>query len=485
MIALSLKRGTGTGRMRWSVWLLCLLTLMVPRPFKAQINAISSSELVGQMSVNAPWLPLKDLLEQAHRLKAQQSWAPLLELLHPLEPLHAGDPEFDRFLGQAASRAGALTRAILAYERLWAAYPDDPVIQAEMATLLFRTGENKRSKELFESLLAQPLPDDVRGQVGHYLGAIRDRTVVVGSDWQFWSVLSAGHDSNVNAGSVSGRVHIPGFPAFYLLPDDPLRRKASSTHSAQIGVRWVHRVKAADSPLQACQLMGEGSAQDTRYERLPTYDGQGLVLEAAITCPMQDRRQSWQVGVQATKDWRAQDVVRETQALRGLYFWDWPGVGQLTLSAQTGGVQYPLDPRRKGQRHGASLGWMSKLGDSERWLVGASAGVATEEPDSSERKHQGVNALNVQGHLRYRLGQRTALQFYVSQEHRRHMAEDVLFQSLRRDRQRLLAVNFNWTPNDRIHAQWSFGLSRLQNTSSIDLYSYHRIAPTVTWRAAF
>jgi hypothetical protein len=87
--------------------------------------------------------------------------------------------------------------------------------------------------------------------------------------------------------------------------------------------------------------------------------------------------------------------------------------------------------------------------------------------------------------MRYSLSQQMAVQLYASYEQRRYMADDVLFQTRRQDRQRQGVASLIWTPGDRFHSQWSFGLSRLQNTSSIDLHSYRRIAPTVTWRAAF
>ena len=466
-------------------WVILLLTLLLCIPLKAQVNPAVSFAVDDPLIQSPPMLPIQNLLEQAQDLRLQQKWETLLQLLHPQESHHAGEPEFDFLLAQAASRAGSLTRAILAYERLQAIYPEDLVIQAEIATLYFRTGENQSAKVLFDTLLDNPLPKEVRVQVGHYLRAIRDRTQVAAPDWQLWTALAAGHDSNVNAGSDLNQVRIPGFPTLDLLPDDQLRRKSSGLRSAQIGLRWIHRIEAPTSRWNACRLMGEGTAQDLSYDQWPTYDSQALILEATLKCPTQDRRRSWQAGVQAQQDWRQEGAVRQSGSLNGIYFWDLPGTAQITLSAQTGRVHYMLDPLRKGVRHGASLGWMSRLGTFEQWLVGSSVGLSMEKPDSVQRRHQGAHALNVQVHMRYSLSQQMAVQLYASYEQRRYMADDVLFQTRRQDRQRQGVASLIWTPGDRFHSQWSFGLSRLQNTSSIDLHSYRRIAPTVTWRAAF
>jgi tetratricopeptide (TPR) repeat protein len=132
-------------------------------------------------------LPIVLLLNQAEVLKSQQAWQALLMLLYPQEVHHAGNPAFDSLLGLAASRMGELTRAILAYERVLDAEPQNTVIQAAMASLYFRTGENKDAQFLFQSLQTMPLPSDVTRQLEQYLRALDERLRKPESGFKIWS----------------------------------------------------------------------------------------------------------------------------------------------------------------------------------------------------------------------------------------------------------------------------------------------------------
>ena len=430
-------------------------------------------------------LPLGLLLDKAQALKKQQAWLELLVLLYPQEVHHAGQPAFDSLLGLAASRTGELTRAILAYERVLDAEPQNTVIQAEMAALYFRTGENKDAQFLFQSLKAMPLPSEVARQLDQYLRALDERLRKPESGFKIWTSWATGHDSNINAGTELSTVKVPGYPDFEIPPDHVLRRRSSDMISGLLGLRWQHAFDDPSNRLHNCQLLTEGSAQVVDYARWSDFSTQSVALESALNCPRQDPRQQWQIGLQVQNEKRNHETVRNSQLVRGIYHWTMEGASQLTASVQTGRLQYPQDTLRDGHRHAASLGWLSKLGAQENWLLGTSVGLTQETVSHASRRHQGFGSVNWQGHARYSMTPTTALQLFVTHETRHHRGQDALFLSQRKDRQWLWVAALSWKPDSRLESQWTLSLSEQRNKSSLELYSFKRLTPTLNWRAAF
>lgn len=462
----------------------------------AMCSAQTTTELTNQaasMQVNtaeglmrqADPLPIDLLLNQAQSLKSQQAWQALLVLLYPQEVHHAGHPAFDSLLGLAASRTGELTRAILAYERVLDAEPQNTVIQAEMASLYFRTGENRDAQFLFKSLKSIALPSEVERQLDQYLRALDERLRKPESGFKIWTSWAAGHDSNINAGTDLSTVKVPGYPDFEIDPDHTLRRRSSAMVSGLLGLRWKHVIDDPTNRFDNCQILAEGSVQAVDYARFPDDSTQSMVLESALNCPRQDPRQQWQVGLQAQNEKRNHDSVRNTQLVRGIYHWTLEGASQLTASFQTGQLQYPQDSMRNGHRHAASLGWLTKLGAQENWLLGTSAGLTQETVSQASRQHQGFDSVSWQGHARYSLSRTTALQLFVAHEKRHHRSQDALFLSQRKDRQWQWITALSWKPDSRHDSQWTLSLSEQRNKSSLELYSFKRITPSLNWRAAF
>jgi hypothetical protein len=430
-------------------------------------------------------MPLERLLEQARALQNEQAWPQMLALLYPQEVYHAGHVAYDSLLGLAAARMGELTRAILAYERVLDAEPDNTEAKAAMAALYFRTGENKDAKALFESLRAMPLPPALAHQTDHYLRALDDRMRKPETGWTLWTSWSAGHDSNINNGTDLTTIEVPGQPAFNLTPDHDWRRKSSAMTSGLLGLRWSHQVDAPSADIHNCRIVGEGSAHIVEYERWKDFSTQTLVVDSALNCPQLDPRKQWQLGLQAKNEKRNHQTLRNSQTLRANYFLTRADASQLTTSVYLGRLQYPQDPLRDGQRYQVNLSWMAKLGPQEKWLLGSGFGVAREHVNEASRKHQGYRSADWQAHARYSVTRKTALQFYVSHQMRRHQGDDAVFLARRRDQQWLWSLALSWQPISRYGSQWTAGLTGQDNKSSIDVYSFKRLTPTLNWRAAF
>jgi hypothetical protein len=231
--------------------------------------------------------------------------------------------------------------------------------------------------------------------------------------------------------------------------------------------------------------MAEGYAQAVDYALWSDFSTQSVVLESALNCPRQDPRQQWQIGLQAQIEKRNHENVRHSQLVRGIYHWMLAGSSQLTASVQTGRVQFPQDTLRDGHRHVISLGWLKKMGSQENWLLGTSAGLTQENVSHTSRRHQGFQSINWQGHARYNMTRTTALQLFVAHEKRHHSGKDALFLTHRKDQQWNWVAALNWTPETRYESQWTVSLSEQRNKSSLELYSFKKITPSLNWRAAF
>lgn len=448
-------------------------------------NSPKKIKVLELLTHRAPAMPMDDLLKKSNELKNRQAWQELLTLLLPQEDHHAGDPAFDALMGLAAARTGKQTRAILAYERVLDLHPDNQIIRAELASAYFNTGENKLARDLFESLIQQPLPLEVQSHVAHYLRALRDRMKKSDNGLQMWTSLTAGHDSNINAGTDLETVQIPGFPAFSLPADHALRRKSSAMSSALLGVRWTQPIDASQTFVHGCKWLTEGSTQIVNYASWVAFSAQTLVLESALSCPLEGGAREWQAGVQAQNDWRDNKSQRTSWAMRGMHSWNLSGASQLNASIQSGETHYAQDPLLDGPRHTLRLGWIGKLGAREQWLMGSSVGVGRESTLNTQRNFQAAATTNWLGHLGYHLDHRTVVQLYASHEWRRNLTEDPVFLEHRRDRQLLLVGGVSWRPESYQETQWTASLSYQRNRSSIDLYNYSRLIPSIGWRAAF
>jgi outer membrane protein len=428
---------------------------------------------------------IEQLLEHALVLKKNQDWARLFDLLYPQEVHHAGHSGFDNLLGLAASQVGELTRAIMAYERVLDVEPENVTVKSTMASLYFRTGENKDAQALFQALKNSPLPSEIMVQMGHYLRALDERMRKLDDGWKIWSSLSAGHDSNLNYGTDLKSVKLPVSGDVQLAAEHEARRKSSAMSQGVLGLRWSHLIDDADLNFNRCRLLAEASVQVVDYARWSDFSTQSRVLESSLNCPQEDPRQQWQIALQAKNDRRDHQSVRNSHMLRGLYYWSLEGASQLTASLQSSRLDYPQDNLRDGDQHATSLGWMAKLGEQEKWLVGASVGAVAEKVRHAQRQHQAYRSVNWQAHARYNTTSRTAVQLFVSQEKRRYQATDTVFLDQRHDRLRLWGAAMSLTPVSRYESQWTLSVTGQINTSSLGFYSYRRTTPSINWRAAF
>jgi outer membrane protein len=93
------------------------------------------------------------LIDRAAALVQGGSAREAFDLLDAQEAVRAGDPAFDAAMGSAAHAAGQYSRAVLAWERVVAAQPDNMAAQVALARALYAVGDQRGVLALSERAL--------------------------------------------------------------------------------------------------------------------------------------------------------------------------------------------------------------------------------------------------------------------------------------------------------------------------------------------
>lgn len=139
----------------------------------------------------------RKVLDRARGLLEQRQGQQAYELLAPHEYDWAGDPEYDRLLGNAALASGRPDEAAMALERAAAAEPGDPATRTALARAYHYSGESALARSELDDLGIQRLPrdayrDDPLRDIDTR-GRRRERS------FRYYVMFDAGYDSNANA----------------------------------------------------------------------------------------------------------------------------------------------------------------------------------------------------------------------------------------------------------------------------------------------
>ncbi|RJF89671.1 DUF560 domain-containing protein [Oleomonas cavernae] len=155
--------------------------------------------------------------------------------------------------------AGQYRAAIDLLDGILADHPDLVRVRLELARALFLTGEDDlRATFQFERVLAGDLPETVRVNVERFIAAIRQRRV-----WSLNAAVAIVPDSNINSGPTSREVIIEGLP--------PLELKESVTEKSAVGVQaslgGTYRFTLSDKiRLQVGGSVFEKAFEDSRFD---------------------------------------------------------------------------------------------------------------------------------------------------------------------------------------------------------------------------
>lgn len=181
--------------------------------------------------------PVADIRQLLQEGKPAQAWQ--------MAQRHAdrlGQADFDLVYGVAAVNGGRPAVGVLALERVLFADPANAIARLELARGYFLLGEDARSREEFDTVLAARPPAEVERVVREYLAALTERADRFSARLTGYLELGGGHDSNVPSGVEDPNITLPVFGEITLA--DNAVRASDRFQVAGLGVRYARPLKA-------------------------------------------------------------------------------------------------------------------------------------------------------------------------------------------------------------------------------------------------
>lgn len=414
------------------------------------------------------------LLDEAAALMQRGSFVEAFQLLDAQEAQRAGDPAFDAAMGHAARAAGQYTRAVLAWERVVVADPDNQAAQLELGRALFAVGDPRAARSLSGLVREQGVPVDAALDVDQFLVSY-DRPDHGGvSSIKGYVELAVGHDSNANAGPATAELvsPLPATPAWTLAP--AALATPADFGSALLALRGRYVLDARWS------LVGAASASTRRHSsEARAFDSRQFDGSAGVSW----RAERHEILVSAVGASYVLDGerLRSIAGLQGEWIYRLDGFRQWSGFVQVLELHYPAQPVRDVRRSvaGGSYAQVFRNGALAYGMVYA----GRESPDTVGVPHLGHRLAGWRVGGQYPLTNRLGIFAALDGERRHYGAVDPFFAVQRRDRQVSLALGLSWVPSPgwRITPQ----VMRVRNDSSLPITQYERTVYSVTLRREF
>lgn len=414
------------------------------------------------------------LIDQASALVQRGSAREAFDLLDAQEAARAGDPAFDAAMGAAAHAAGQYSRAVMAWERVVAAQPDNMAAQVALARALYAVGDQRAVLALSDLARAQGIPVDAALSIDQFLVSYDRAASDGGSSLKGYAELALGHDSNVNAGPASMLLPspVPGTPAWTLAPSALAR--STDFLAALVAVRGRYVMDARWS------LVGAAAGTPRRNEGgAGAFDSDQLDASAGVSW----RSERHEFIVQGQGAYYALDGtrLRSIGGVLGEWIYRLDGFRQWGSFVQSARLHYPTQPLRDVQRTVLGTTYAHVFREGSVAYAGVHGG--REEPDAAGVDYLGHRLVGVRAGGQLALARNWALFANLDWERRRYGAADPFFAVVRRDRQVNASLGVSWVPTTawRITPQWT----GTQNDSTLPVSEYRRRIWSVTVRREF
>ncbi len=176
--------------MKNTKWLFLLLALSI---FLPKVTASESINEAANKNV------LKELLEKAEVLIANNQSIRAFSLLNPLAETNAGNPQFDYLLGLSALETGKTSIAIFALERSVAIHPNFGGAHFELGRAYYRAHELHQAKRQFEISQSLQPPRELQQFITVSLKKINAKLYEKPINFETYVTLKGGFDDNVNS----------------------------------------------------------------------------------------------------------------------------------------------------------------------------------------------------------------------------------------------------------------------------------------------
>ena len=424
----------------------------------------------------APWsiLHADELLNQAQALVQQGDAQRAFALLDAQEGARAGDPAFDEAMGRAAHAARQYTRAVMAWERVVAARPDDVAAQVELARALHAVGDRRGVQALSDQARARGIPVDAALSIDQFLVSY-DRPDHGGrSTINGYVELGGGRDSNANAGPGTAQLAspVPGTPLWTLAPS-ALATKADFAMAA-LSVRGRYVLDPRWSLVGSATLAGRRHGGDAGAFDSSQFD-------AAAGVSWRSERHEFIVSGQGSYYALDGERLRTLGGVLGEWIYRIDGYRQWGSFLQVLDMDYPTQHVRDVRRTVAGTTYSQVFRNGSIAYAGLYGGREAPRADNAQQWGHRLVGLRIGGQVP--VNNQWAVFAGVDWEHRRYGAEDPFFALVRRDRQTNVALGLSWVPSPgwRITPQWTL----TRNDSSLPVTDYDRRVVSVTVRREF
>jgi tetratricopeptide (TPR) repeat protein len=394
------------------------------------------------------------------------------ELLLPLEPQRAGDPQYDYLLGIAALDAGEPERAVFALERVLALQPDNALARAEIARAYYAMGEREAARREFEAVRQYPIPEEAKATVDRFLSAI---SAAEGTRIDGFIELGAGYDSNVSSAVATSTIAIPAFGGAAFTLDPSLIERGDQFFSVAGGVAFTHKLS------QPWSLVGGIAAYLRRNTDATIFNTDSL--DGNIGVRYTRGLDAFTLGAQA--QYYAVDTARYREAVGAVAQWQhaFDERTQATLYGQHVQLRYESQPVRDADRSIIGVAYAQAFSGEYSPAIFGSLYGGQEEALDPANPHLGHTPLGVRAGGQLRLGGGWTAFGSASYEQRKYDGPEPLFFIVREDRQTdvLAGVSYLVRPGTTVLAQVAY----TDNSSNIPLNDFDRVISSVALRFNF
>ena len=235
-----------------------------PRLMRSSVRLIAMTLAVSVMSGVA--LADPDLLRRAQQLlatgNAKQAYMDLIVAQDRL----AENVEFNYLLGVAALDSGKVDEAIISFERVLAANPNNAGAKLDLGRAYFLVGSFDLAESLFRELAASNPPAETKLAINRYLEAIVSKRNQRKQRLFAWGETSLGYDTNITGVPADFTSAVQS--AFNLVGVNPtgnsIKRKAPYLALAA-GADYVWPLNAEWSALVGGELRGRAYRQERDF----------------------------------------------------------------------------------------------------------------------------------------------------------------------------------------------------------------------------
>jgi hypothetical protein len=444
---------------------------------------------VGLLTLTSHVFANPKLFEQAKSLIAQMKASQAYMLLIAEQDKLAGQPDFDYLLGVAALDSGKTDEAIIAFERVLAAQPNNAGAQLDLARAYFNVGSLDLAEGTFRKLREQNPPASALNAIDKYLGAIAQRRKAARKMVSVWGETALGYDSNLTGVPNDFTTAVQqAFNLIGVLPTGNSVKRKAPYLGAGLGVDYVFPVSEKWTGYVGADARGRGYRNES-----PFNSGSGEVRASAI---WDGGKHSLRFNTSYNAFVQSGDAPgdpkptndRRAALLGSEYRFNVSNTQQLSFGVAGAQTRFPKNNFEDFKSSIASTSWLLSMPSARPTLLQLTAYGTRDKadrklPDGITDKSKKV--VGVRGYVQKQFSDRFNVFGALGGSERRDDSPFARSTTVERGEDRLadasLGVNWRFQPQCNMRAQ----IFSSRNNSNIAIYDYTRHEVSSTIRCEF